>query len=327
MKPSYRCRSPRRCWGMTLIELLIVIAIIGLLIQLILPAVEMSREASRRTQCANHVRQLAMGVQSHIAARGYLPAGGWSWQWVGDSQRGSDEHQPGGWIYNALPYLEQQAVHDSPPLDLQSQSLPIFHCPSRRIAKAYPNHWRHQPRNVQAVDYHARTDYAANGGDVYTNLGPGPASYEEANAEDFQWPEGPSKSSGIAYCRSAVLPAQVVDGMSNTYLIGEKYLAQVNYKNGIDDGDDFTMYQGDDMDIVRWALPKISDLSKDIVERENMPRADDKEFVSAYAFGSAHPSGWQSARCDGSVHLMSYDLDDEVHRRLGNRADGGVELR
>lgn len=307
--------------GVTLVELLIVVAIIGLLIQLLLPAVEMSRESARRTQCSNNIRQMAAGVQNHLASQEHLPAGGWSWQWVGDPQRGHGDKQPGGWIYNTLPFLEQQALYDLPSDELQSKPLALFHCPSRRIAKPYANHWRHEPKNAAVADNHARSDYAANGGDFYSNLGPGPATYEEADANSSVWSDSPRNATGIAHCRSVVRPADIVDGLSSTYLIGEKYLAQVNYKNGIEDGDDFTMYQGDDMDIVRWTMPLVSDDAKSFEDRSNQPRADEESFVTAYAFGSAHPAGWQAARCDGSVHLVSYELDPAVHRRFGNRAD------
>ena len=98
--------------GFSLIELLVVITIIGILTALLLPAVQAAREAARRLQCQDHVRELAQGCLQHEAAQGFLPTGGWSWYLVGDPDRGFTRRQPGGWIFNVLPYIEQQALHD-----------------------------------------------------------------------------------------------------------------------------------------------------------------------------------------------------------------------
>ncbi|MDZ7615573.1 MAG: DUF1559 domain-containing protein, partial [Patescibacteria group bacterium] len=96
----------------TLVELLVVITIIGILISLLLPAVQSAREAARRLQCANHLKQLGLACLNHEAALGYFPTGGWGWTFVGEPERGFDAKQPGGWAFNILPYLEQQALRD-----------------------------------------------------------------------------------------------------------------------------------------------------------------------------------------------------------------------
>src|SRR3954463_10008918 len=96
----------------TLVELLIVISICGMLIQMLLPAVEMSREASRRIQCANNLHQIALGFQLHENAQGYYPSSGWGWQWVGHPDRGYGDEQPGGWAYNILSFVEQQSIRE-----------------------------------------------------------------------------------------------------------------------------------------------------------------------------------------------------------------------
>src|SRR5664279_103831 len=103
----------KRTRAFTLIELLVVIAIIAVLIALLLPAVQAAREAARRAQCANNLKQLGVAMHSHLAAFGRFPSGGWCWTQVGEPERGTDRHQGGGWAYNLLGFLEQQALRDA----------------------------------------------------------------------------------------------------------------------------------------------------------------------------------------------------------------------
>ena len=93
--------------GFTLVEVLVVIAIIGVLVAITLPAVQMAREASRRSSCANNLRQQAVAVKLHDGAHKSFPTGGWGGEWLGDPDAGYGPRQPGGWIYNVLAYIEQ----------------------------------------------------------------------------------------------------------------------------------------------------------------------------------------------------------------------------
>ena len=141
----------RRFKGFTLVELLVVISIIGILIALLLPAVQAAREAARMTQCRNHLKQIGLAVLDHEQINGHFPTGGWGWSWGGgDPDRGFGLRQYGGWIYNILPYLEQQALHDlgTGLTDAQKSTmsgqrnvtpLETLICPTRRSVKVHPN--------------------------------------------------------------------------------------------------------------------------------------------------------------------------------------------
>jgi prepilin-type processing-associated H-X9-DG protein len=300
-----------------LVEILVVITVIAILMALLFPAVQSSREAGRRVTCQNHLHQLGLGVQGHLSAMGYYPTGGWGFRWVGDPDRGYAERQPGGWVYNILAYVEEGELRRhgaGASLDLKKLAatevtqhpVAIFNCPTRRRCNAYPYQDIYPPKNADSVPLVAKSDYAINGGDIDCGNGQGPETLEEGDGPSFSWADF-SDATGISYLRSRVFAAEVRDGTSCTYCVGEKYRSQQSF----DRGDDQSMYAGYDYDATRWTSLGL------------VPLRDDWEW-ELDRFGSAHPGVCNFVMLDGSVRAISYEIDAEIHRRLGSRKDGQV---
>ncbi|NLF08277.1 MAG: DUF1559 domain-containing protein [Pirellulaceae bacterium] len=332
MKSNSRTTKHDPQTAFTLVELLVVITIIGILIALLLPAVQAAREAARQLQCTNNLKQIGLAMLNHEEAHGYLPPGGWGCYWVGDADRGFDaKKQTGGWLYAILPYLEQQALFDLPADGnpdtitatqkagggiLSKQPLTMMNCPSRRPATEYPypldSKW--WPKNADHTNTIARGDYAANSGDLYIFPTNGPTTLEMGDNPNY-WNNYPSLhlSRGVNHLHSAIKLNQITDGVSNTFLVGEKYMDPDHYFDGTFRGDNSTMYQGCDIDTCRWTLPEYGP-----------PLQDQPGISNEYIFGSPHAGGCGFTFCDGSVHLISFTIDVEVYRCLGNRKDGMV---
>ena len=258
--------------GFTLVELLVVITIIGILISLLLPAVQAAREAARATQCRNNIRQMAMASLHHVEAQGHFPTGGWGWRWAGDPDRGFSHRQPSGWHYNILPYLEQDTLHQlGAGLSGSAKEAAIrrrletpvsmFNCPSRRRSIAYPFPHGTNYHNAQRPSVIGRSDYAASGGDMGNPTGSwsGPGSLSAGDGmTEGQWnayPGGHDDATGVIYRRSEIQIAHIRDGTSNTYLLGERYLNPDFYFRGTLCADDQGWDLGYDFDTNRWTYP------------------------------------------------------------------------
>ena len=142
-------RSSKSVRGFTLVELLVVIAIIGILISLLLPAVQAAREAARRAQCVNNLKQLALGCLNCESAVKTLPASGWIGICMGHPDAGVGFTQPGGWLFNILPYIEESTLYkkqqgltgttlQSAAISVAQTPLNCMYCPSRRPVQTYP---------------------------------------------------------------------------------------------------------------------------------------------------------------------------------------------
>lgn len=319
MHKNRRAKGPG---GFTLVELLVVIAIIGILIALLLPAVQAAREAARRSQCQNQMRQMGIGAMNHEDTHGYLPTGGWGWDWVGEPQRGFGMSQPGGWVFNLLPFVEQQQVFDigkqyalfstdlyDSRLQLIQTPVPMFNCPSRRSPIVHPTQIGGMI-NVNPKGQSGKSDYAGCAGDGgVCQFGAGPQNNQSA-IDAFAWATREQleawRINGVCYEHSEVRLAQIKDGTSNTYLYGEKYTFG-DYRT-YDSADNENMYTGMNNDNYRAT--------------GYLPQQDRLGYSYGCGFGSAHAAGLNMVLCDGSVHFISYSIDAQTHERLGNLNDG-----
>jgi prepilin-type N-terminal cleavage/methylation domain-containing protein len=320
-------------YGFTLIELLVVVMIISMLMALLLPTVQAAREASRRSVCANNVKQLALGCLQHLDQQGFYPSGGWGDCWAGDPDRGFGKNQPGSWAFSILPSIEQlplfMMASDGDPASITTTQeglaeltgrapLPVFTCPSRRQAISHPTPMYAKNnltmRNSSAPTTTNRSDYKMNGGAVRITWGVGPTRSEGNSL----FPTGfvdMAGTNGVVAQRSEVRAAHVFDGLSSTYLVGEKHLNPNNYYTGLDLNDDCSMFAGSDLDTVAWTGDSIANVLTPL------PPTQDTPGLLNPVFGGVHANVFIMSMADGSTHSIGYDVDGLVHLRRGSRND------
>lgn len=318
--------------GFTLVELLVVIAIIAMLVTLLLPAVQSAREAARRTQCSNNLKNLGLACLNHESVNQFFPTGGWGWSWVGDADRGQGEQQPGGWVYNILPYMEEGAFHAMSGDGIRdeitkaqmdgaarviSQPLALINCPTRRESRPYANGTG--AINASPIPLAGRSDYAISCGSQQANeLNPGPATIA---AGSNGWGPGSETGrssgkiiySGFSFTNSKIGVNHIEDGVSKTVMLMEKFVTSDWYTTGQDWGDNETWCTGFNNDNFRstYFLPK-QDTTTD---RTTQDRA-------RYLAGSAHGAGIFVCNGDGSVEMIPYGIDPLIWTAKGHRSNG-----
>jgi prepilin-type N-terminal cleavage/methylation domain-containing protein/prepilin-type processing-associated H-X9-DG protein len=284
----------------SLIELLIVIAIIGVIIALLLPAVQMVREAAHRTQCGNNLHQIGEAFMAYNMQYNRFPDGGAGW-WLARCKNPQGvplraPNQNWGWAYQILPFMEQQNLWANPDDSAVAAAvIPIYFCPSRRDPVALPGILNGIPDG----SLRGAIDYAGNGGT-------GPGVFTEGYPI---WPDG----NGTVNSRfnDAITPTNIRDGASNTLLAGER---NVNLKYMgwgsllmADENDGYI--DGYDWDVIRWAY--------DVPAPD---RRDDSWYD--WRFGSSHIGGVQFLFADGSVRWVQFSVDLTTFQRLSCRNDG-----
>ncbi|EMI52643.1 DUF1559 domain-containing protein [Rhodopirellula sallentina] len=326
--------------GFTLLELLVVIFIIGLLVALLLPAVQSAREAARSTDCKNRMRQLALASHMHHDAVGYFPPARY------ESRPGAEPSQQCGletptWLARVMPYIEQTALGQrwdlskpwyEHPEAVRTTVPDIFLCPSRRSGTRplgtrslrttvdggggrLPCGCPIPPRPVDvSLDIEgALCDYAGNHGDLTPgSTGASTDFYYGGNGTGVIISVRPQCKDGVATAPAdRIRMASVSDGTSSTFLFGEKYIPPEQLGQFPEDS---PAYDGDH-------LPASSRLAGPGLRLAHGPS---DILADMFSFGSWHPAGVHFALVDGSVRMFDSHTDTKILGSLANRKDARV---
>jgi prepilin-type N-terminal cleavage/methylation domain-containing protein/prepilin-type processing-associated H-X9-DG protein len=283
-----------RRFAFTLVELLVVIAIIGVLVALLLPAIQMARESARASQCKNNLKQLALALHNYHDCLGRLPPG-----WMADRPEGT----PGwGWSSSLLHYIEQHSLELS-----IKRELPISH-PANQQAR----------ETVIAIflcgsDWHPKVPTifggADDGGDeaFATNIEAGTALLRIARTNYVgvfgisEIEDAPAAGEGTFFFNSRVRLAEITDGLSNTLIIGERYAKQGN-----------SLWAG----VVQGANEA---MARVVGVGDHVPNDPHHHFDD---FASYHPGGVHFLYADGRVERINNQIDVKVYQALCTRNGG-----
>ena len=291
---SYRVQQ----LGFTLVELLVVIAIIGILIGMLLPAVQQVREAARRLACSNNMRQIALAHQNYHSTHSEFPPG-----FVLDNS--NNRFPSHGWACFLLPFIEQNNLFEtidpqgfSDPLESTPEEggaiVPSYVCPSSNLPERSPSGF-------------GKCNYAGNQG------------YDNTRLKD---------DGGILDDNSSISSDGITDGLSNTIIVGECD------GSNLESDDAFPIWIGPPEGGGRIAFSRRSVLRRgNPINGFNLERPGGLpgEFDAAL-FSSNHPGGANFGLCDGSVHFLSETIDtgtvvdppDGTYMKLIIRDDGQV---
>jgi prepilin-type processing-associated H-X9-DG protein len=265
------------------------------LIGLLLPAVQASREASRRAQCQNNLKQLGLASLNHHDQYGFFPTGGWDWFTPPTYTNGSPaigSPQQAGWGFQVLPFVEQSNVwkggagqtDQDRVLVAIGTPLSVYFCPTRR-----------PPQTLQYAD----AEYL-NGMTTTQAL----CDYAVSNLE----------GTGVVKRYDPNRIADILDGTSNTLLLAEKRL-NLTKLGRIQHDDDIGYTSGWDQDTVR---------STDQTPAPDYRGGFGSNATGQFRFGSSHPGGINAVMADGSGRFIKYTVDPRTFKLLGNKADGMI---
>lgn len=295
--------------GFTLIELLVVIAVIGILVALLVPAVQKVREAAARTQCANHVKQIALAMHTHHDAKKVLPPG--TYNLLDNTGTGPNDRRC--WVQDLYPYLEQTALSTEfetymsvpgnsalgfPKLD---NVVPIFSCPIDPLQPKTKTYWG--GFGTASQGYHV--NYLACSGNTYMRVSDNNDS---------------ARLNGLLFAQSKVKLRTVEDGTSNTALLGEIILTRDDEAHDIR-GRPHNSGHGGMLfstlvtpntlvpDHFNWCNPTGNPLAPCVWDSNNM-------IVSSRSY---HPGGVNFAMGDASVRFIATHVDPDTYKAIGSR--------
>ena len=312
----------------TLVELLVVITIIGILIALLLPAVQAAREAARRMQCSNNLKQLALAVLNYESSSKVLPPGAF-WNLSNTTRKGSI-------LLHLLPYVEQQSVYDAFDFhvtDIDGQCyqgttnpigatpIPAYFCPSNQSPKTFLDPLPADP-SVAGITTVALHCYEASRGSnaLYDNS---TCSCSEVSKWNSYATTGPVPEPSVRvfsgpFTRLGVCLdiAEILDGLSNTIFFGEVLpMSSWHADNGWATTNDGNGYAS-------TVIPINYDTSNRDAGGNNCSRYCD--WNTADGFKSAHPGGAMFSYGDGSVHFLPESINHQTYQYLGGKADGNA---
>ncbi len=291
MKSSNRVFYSRRSFGFTLVELLVVIAIIGILIALLLPAVQAAREAARRMNCSNNLKQIGIALHNYHDSMGQFPSG---------FIVGPRADPQWGWAALVLPYIEQGAVHEA--LNVKKQSLLATitlagtNASVDEALKTLISGYR-CPSDT-ADDYVAGNASATPAERVWDNYTPPVANYV-GNAGLYHIPAAANTppNNGVLFANSLIAFRDILDGTSNVFAVGERAdkcmrgpATWLGAHTMVNDHNGFYFTVGNAINPV------------------NAPAQQD----CRNGFSSPHPGGAMFVFCDGSVHFLSETIDSQA---------------
>ncbi|MEX1042682.1 MAG: DUF1559 domain-containing protein [Pirellulaceae bacterium] len=285
----------RRHSAFTLVELLVVIAIIGVLVALLLPAVQQAREAARRMQCSNNLKQLGLALHNYHDTHQVFPAGGYISNQL-------------SWHVSILPFLEQSALHQSinfnqgtyhSKMPAALNNIPGYLCPSGTVDRG-----AHSSDEVGGVRTFTTHYYGISGPSGTNPMTNNPYIVEPGSPPSH----GGIARQGMLFDNSKISFRSVTDGTSNTLFVGE-----ISWNRN-------DKYRG-------WIRGYFTDSHGTLVVGCKNVSANpiNSEIASPWndvAFGSHHPGGAQFLRCDGSVKFVTENVDHAIYLATASR-DGG----
>jgi prepilin-type N-terminal cleavage/methylation domain-containing protein/prepilin-type processing-associated H-X9-DG protein len=325
-----RISCARPC-GFTLVELLVVIAIVGILVALMLPAIQAAREASRRIHCQNNLRQIGVAVINFHDSLRHLPSSGNN----GTISRAGGKptsakglpFQQAGTLFQILPYLEERSVYEAADVAIQGSVVAAYYCPSRRAPVARPG----VDENLLGLNDYALPWWKD------SSAGPGFGG-NSAGCWNF-WGDKTGDSNNHPFYRNTVFVrggkadvafppgrlSQLTDGTTNVLMVAEKFMDPSRYAPVKLDEEpaqaawgvslaftDMGYYHG-----WNWSTMRCSMYG---------PIPDQPLANIAYwqMFGSAHSDGINAVFADGSVRSLSYTISNPIFQLLCRKDDGTI---